>query len=207
MEFLKKYKNVFILTALITISYPSTAQDNNIQAFRESYALENSREYRKAVERLKAVYSEDSYEINLRLGWLCYQASMLNESMEFYNKAVALKPYAIEPKFGLAYPLSALGRWNEIISLYNKILETDPQNTLANYRLGAIYYAREDFAKADVYVEKVVNLYPFDYDAVVLLAWIKLRLQKHREAKVLFQKALMFKPDDISAMEGLKQIK
>jgi tetratricopeptide (TPR) repeat protein len=76
-----------------------------------------------------------------------------------------------------------------------------------NYRVGLIYYNRGEFAKADPYLEKVVNLYPFDYDGLLLLAWNKLSLQKSREAKVLFQKVLLNNPGDESATEGLKLIK
>ena len=91
--------------------------------------------------------------------------------------------------------------------VYNKILEIDPQNTLTNYRLGLIYYNRQNYEKADTYLEKVINLHPFDYDSMLLLAWNKLALQKFREAKVLFNKVLMYSPDDESAKEGLRLIK
>ena len=107
----------------------------------------------------------------------------------------------------MAYPLSAQAKWNELIVLYNKILEIDPQNTLVNYRMGLIYYNRQEYEKADGYLERVINLYPFDYDTIILLAWNKVALQKYREAKVLFNKALMHSPDDASATEGLKLIK
>ncbi|WP_246255531.1 tetratricopeptide repeat protein [Cyclobacterium plantarum] len=73
--------------------------------------------------------------------------------------------------------------------------------------MGLIYYNQGIYDKADPYLEKVVNLYPFDYDGLILLAWNKLNLQKTREASVLFQKVLMNNPDDKSALEGLKLIK
>lgn len=183
------------------------SQEDIIKAFSDSYVLEQKSEFKAAAERIKKVYEADSYEINLRLGWLYYKAGILGESANFYNKAVALKPYAIEPKLGLAFPYSAQGKWEEVVALYNKILDVDPQNSTANYRLGLINYNRGNYVKADAYIEKVVNLYPFDYDALLLFAWNKLRLQKTREAKVLFQKVLMYNPDDPSALEGLKLIR
>jgi hypothetical protein len=50
----------------------------------------------------------------------------------------------------------------------------------------------------------VVNLYPFDYDGLVMYAWTNFQLKKYREAKVLFNKALMNTPTGSSAMEGIK---
>ncbi|MDF2157714.1 tetratricopeptide repeat protein [Algoriphagus sp. CAU 1675] len=195
------------MTLALMVAFNSSAQDNVIAAFKQSYDLEKTGDFKTAAEKLKAVYQEDGYEINLRLGWLHYLSGQLPESVDYYQKAVNLKPYAIEPKLGLAFPLSMQGNWNQIIGLYEEILKTDPQNSLINYRLGLIYYNRENYNKADPYLEKVVNLYPFDYDGLILLAWNKLNLQKTREAKVLFQKVLMNNPGDTSALEGLELIK
>ena len=73
--------------------------------------------------------------------------------------------------------------------------------------MGLIYYGKEDFTTAFKYFEKVVNLYPFDYDSLIMFAWTNFKLGKYREAKVLFNKALMNKPNDSSALEGLSLIK
>lgn len=198
-----------ILTIILsgTLSMGANAQDKIIDAFKQSYSLEKTENFKGAIESLRAVYQSDSYELNLRLGWLTYLAGQIQESIDYYSKAVSLKPYAIEPKLGLVLPLSVQGKWNEIEEIYQKILQIDPNNSLVNYRLGLIYYNRGNFDKADPHLEKVVNLYPFDYDGLILLAWNKLNLQKSREAKVLFQKVLMNNPDDASALEGLKLIK
>ena len=90
--------------------------------------------------------------------------------------------------------------------MYLDILEMDPQNTLINYRMGLICYNRAEYEKADRYLQKVLNLYPFDYDTLLLSAWTKLRLQKVREAKILFYKTLMASPGDSSALEGLAML-
>lgn len=199
---------LFLVFLIMIGSIPFVqAQDNIISAFKESYEWENEGNYKEAIKKLTQVYQANGYEINLRLGWLHYQSGQLDESVDYYNRAINLKPYAIEPKLGMAYPLSVQGKWDEIIGLYQKILQTDPQNSLVNYRLGLIYYNRGNFDRADPYLEKVVNLYPFDYDGLILSAWNKLALQKSREARILFQKVLMNNPGDESALEGLKLIK
>lgn len=200
-------KRTFFLTLLIFfISFPTAAQQNLINAFKSSYESENAGNLENAIDALDAVYDSESYEINLRLGWLHYQAGEMDQSIQFYQRAVNLKPYAIEPKLGLAYPYSAMARWDDIIELYNEILETDPQNSLVNYRLGLIYYNRGEYERADVYIEKTVNLYPFDYDSLLLFAWNKLMMQRTREAKVLFEKVLLANPGDESALNGLSLI-
>jgi tetratricopeptide (TPR) repeat protein len=206
MEILKKTGWILLVFLATAHSIKTYGQDDVIAAFKDSYTLEQKGDYMKAAEKLNKIYQADSYEINLRLGWLNYLAGKLKESENYYAKAIALKPYSIESRLGMAYPLSALAKWDELVILYNKILEIDPQNTLVNYRMGLIYYNRQNHERADQYLEKVINLYPFDYDTMLLLAWNKFALQKFREAKVLFNKVLMFSPDDKSALEGLKLI-
>ena len=176
-------------------------------AFNESYTREKAGKYSEAVNALKAIYAPDSYEINLRLGWLTYLQGQFTESLGYYNKATELMPYAIEPRLGLVLPASSLGNWDMVITQYTKILSIDPNNTVTLYRLGLISYDKKDYKQAYQYFEKVVNLYPFDYQSVLMLAWTNFKLGKTREAKVLFNKALLYYPEDASAKEGLGLIK
>ena len=181
--------------------------EQNIKAFSESYALEAVGNFAKGIEEIESIYDENSYEINLRLGWLYYNLGNYFESKNKYQKAVELMPYSIEAKLGLVLPVSAMGNWNDVIKTYEKVLEIDPQNTLVNYRMGAIHYERKEYEKALSYCEKTVNLYPFDYDSVVLLGWINYQMGNLREAKVLFQKSMLIKPRNQSAEYGLSLIK
>jgi tetratricopeptide (TPR) repeat protein len=176
-------------------------------AFEESYALETAANYDDAIKKLTVQYDPQSYETNLRLGWLNYLKGDFPESKKYYSLAMQLMPYAIEPKLGYVYPLSAMGNWDEVMNVYAEILKIDPKNTLVNYRVAVIYYERMEFDKAYQYAEIVVNLYPFDYDTVILFAWINLKMEKYREAKVLFYKSLLITPKNESAIEGLRILK
>lgn len=206
MEILKK---IMFTTSVAVVSLTNVYTQDAAQqeAFNKSYELEYKGEYVKAAEAIKKVYNEKSYEINLRAGWVHYRAGLYTESQNYYQKAIALKPYSIEAKFGYVYPAAALGNMDQVVAQYNKILEIDPQNTRANYFMGLIYYNKKDFQSAYKYFEKVVNLYPFGYDALLMYAWTNYQLGKTREAKVLFNKVLLLSPNDMSATEGLSLIK
>ncbi|HEC41688.1 MAG TPA: tetratricopeptide repeat protein [Bacteroides sp.] len=198
----------FILAAALMILIPSLASAQEFaeikDAFQNSYIQEATGEIHAAINSLKSVYDEKSYELNLRLGWLSYQAGNFTESTAYYNKAIDLMPYAVEPRFGVVYPGAAMGNWSMVMNQYERILEITPNNSVAMHRVGLIHYGREDYEKARQYFEKVVNLYPFDYDALTMLAWSHFKLQNLREAKVLFQKALLNTPSGSSALEGLE---
>jgi tetratricopeptide (TPR) repeat protein len=203
METLRKYIITLILL-LISITASPQSIKSIVDLFSKSYEAENSKNYPIAIEKLKAGYDPDNYIINIRLGWLCYLAKQYTESINYYQKSIALRPYAIEARFGCVKPLSALEEWDKVKKQYIEILAIDPQNTIANYWLGLIYYNRKDFVNALKHFEKIVNLYPLDYDSVIMLAWAELYCNKPMEARILFGQALIIRPDDTSAQAGLK---
>ncbi len=203
MAFLKPLVFISLFFTLSVNFAQETQTDKIISAFSESYAFEQKGNYSGAANKIKAVYNENSYEINLRLGWLNYLAGSFNESIAFYNKAIALMPYSEEAKFGLIYPKYALGKFDEVIGIYKQILENSPNNITALYKLGYLYYGRAGYDKALSLFKKMVDLYPFGHDGLLMYAWTNYQLKKYKEAKILFQKVLMNTPDDSSAKEGL----
>jgi TolA-binding protein len=78
---------------------------------------------------------------------------------------------------------------------------------VALYRLGMIYYSRKDYNKAQPLFKKVVYMYPFGYDGLLMLAWTTYFLGNSNQAKVLFNKVCLYNPGDKSALEGLGLIK
>jgi tetratricopeptide (TPR) repeat protein len=174
--------------------------------FEKSYAYESNNEFHKALEVLEKDYVADSYEFNIRFGWLYYNLGDYPKSKMYYKKAMDLLPYSQQAKFGYVLPLAGLGEWDAVIAIYKSILQTDSKNTLANYRLGAIYYERKEYQLSYNYLEEVINLYPNDYDSNLLFAWTNLQMGKLKEAKVLFNKVLLIRPGDESAQEGLSLI-
>jgi len=206
MEILKR----LFIAGFIFISLTSVAQDNNqiiLKAFSQSLTYEYKGDYTNAIKEIVTIYTADSYEQNVRLGWLNYEAGKFTESVSYYEKALALKPMSEEAHLGIVYPASAIGNWDQVLAHYTKILANNPANTTVNYKVGLIYYERKDYTKAYSYFEKVVNLYPFGYDALLMYAWTNFKLNKTREAKVLFNKVLMLSPNDTSALEGLGLLK
>jgi tetratricopeptide (TPR) repeat protein len=202
-------KLVMLCIGLLFLVFEIHAQGNGQlqDAFAASYASESNGEYSKAIEILRRAYKEDSYALNIRLGWLSYMNGSFNESAAYYNKAIQLMPYSIEARLGFALPASAMGNWDQVVTRYLEILQIDPNHYLTNYRLGSIYYYREDYSTAQKHFERIANMYPFDYDAVHMFAWVNLRMGRSTEARTLFNKALLIKPGDESSKEGLSLIK
>lgn len=195
------------MSLLVFCALKLNAQTNAVlqKAFRNSYNDEYNKNYAAAISDISPYYSENSYEVNIRLGWLNYLNKNYNASQSYYLKATIIKPGAIEAKFGYVKPLSFLQSWDKVLEQYQAILKIDPQNTQASYWAGVIHYNRKQYDAAIKYFRVVVILYPFDYDGNHMLAWATLMSGKKAEAKPFFEKALIIKPGDDSSTDGLSR--
>ena len=201
-------KSIIGISTMLLSLFVTAQEEAKLQAaFKESYTQESVRNFTGAIATLAKLYDEKSYELNLRIGWLYYLNKDYPQSQSYYQKAVALRPYAIEAKLGLAQPLAALQSLDKLLQVYEDILKIDPQHSTTNYWTGVIYYNRRKYEQAAKNFEKVVNLYPFDYDGNHMLAWTYLNMGKSNDAKILFNKALLIRPGDASCLEGLSKIK
>ncbi len=198
MVFNKKIAKIIICTLLIGSLSNVKAQSlqQKVHAFSESYTQETKGDYAGSIKTLKALNISDQYEIELRLGWLHYLAGMQIESIKHYQSAIKIMPFSIEAKFGLIYPISTLGNWDQVKDQYESILKIDSKNTLALYRLSLLNYNKKEYATARKHLETVVNLYPFDFDGLSLLGYTYLQLGMKKEAKIVFGKCLLSQPSN-----------
>jgi tetratricopeptide (TPR) repeat protein len=204
MEILKK---TFIVVFLTLLVMQLQAQTNAVlqKAFHNSYVNEQNKNYTAAINDIYPYLTDNSYEVNIRLGWLHYLNKNYTASQAYYQKAISIKPAAIEAKFGYVKPLSFLQSWDKVLEQYQAILKIDPQNTQANYWAGSIYYNRKQYDAAIRCFKVVVALYPFDYDGNHMLAWSNLMAGKKNDAKPYFERALVIKTADASSTDGLNR--
>lgn len=205
MEFLKALSaTIFICMAALV---HAQTQKQLLDAFSKSYSLEAENNYNEAISQFASVYSEASYEVNLRLGWLQYLSANYTESVAYYQKSIALMPVATEPLWGIIKPYAAQNDWVKVEASYKSIIKLDPKNSLAHYWLGVIFYNRKDFTSSKKYLDVALNLNPFDHDILLTSAWLNYFLGNTTEARILFNKTLLNHPNDASALEGLNLIK
>tara|TARA_B110000211_G_C14048683_1_gene540184 strand:- start:1096 stop:1701 length:606 start_codon:yes stop_codon:yes gene_type:complete len=199
-------KNIFLALFITVSAHFATAQNEIVNAFSSSYKFESFKQYDKAIGALKTVYDVNSYEINVRLGWLNYLQGEYTESEKHYNQASTIQNKSIEALLGLTYPQAAMLNWVSLSATYSKILVLDPMNKIANFRLGQLLYNKKEFQKAEKNLELVCQSYPFDFDANVLMAQIKTKQGKISEAKTYYKKALLYNPDSVVILKALVQL-
>ncbi len=206
MEILNRTAFTISFTCMVFLANAQTSAVLQ-KAFHNSYNDEAGKNYSAAISDISPYYSESSYDINIRMGWLYYLNKDYTMSEQYYHKAVGLRPGSIEAKFGYVQPLSLLQSWDKVLEQYLAIIKIAPQNTQANYWAGVIYYNRKDYPSAIKCFKLVADLYPFDYDSTHMLGWALLQSGHKAEARTCFETALIIKPGDESSSDGLNRCK
>lgn len=204
---MKNFKKVLALLVFLFCMTLQAQKKEIAEAFSSSYEAEAAKKYEAAIATINTVYDTNSYEMNLRLGWLYYLAGKTKESISYYQKAAAIMPAATEPKWAIITVYTKLENWVEIEKTYLSILKLDQKNATANYNLGLIYYYRKNYIEAKKYFDVSLNQTPFGYDYLLMSAWTNYFLGNKNNASILFNKVLLYAPNDASALEGLGLIK
>ena len=207
MQLVKKMTMVLCALFIIAVQVKAQSFEEEQKAFKASYAAEYKGDYVGAIAALQTAYKADSYESNLRMGWLQFKAKNYTKSLEYYQKAIDGKKFSVEARLGYITTANANKSYDKAYNMYEQILKIDPYNNTANYWVGVSYYTAKKYDVASKYFELVVNMYPFDYDANHMLAWTMLSLGKSSDAKELFKKALLSRPGDASSTDGLGKCK
>ena len=190
-----------IVIAIIGLCNTGYAQTSTLNAFKKSYAAEAKKDYSTAIASYTSVYTESSYSINLRLGWLYYLNMDYLKSKTYYTIAIGINNKSIEARTGLIYPLSAMNNWDEVMKVYKDILNIDANNTSAHYQLAYIYFIRKNYKESEGHLKVVLKFHPFDYDSNALLGSVYVKMGMIQEAKEFYTKALEYNPYSTEILE------
>lgn len=199
-------KKVVLIILGISMGLGLIAQGDASKAFLDSYFHEANEEYSEAIKDMESEYTEGSYSINLRLGWLYYLDGDYYKSITYYKKAIQNEPRSIEARLGYVYPVSALENWEDVLNMYKEILDIDPNNTAVNYNVAYMYYLRGDWVNAEAGLIKVLELYPFDYDSSLLLGSVYVKMGMIKEAREYYIRALQYSPSSSEIRQLLKAL-
>lgn len=121
-------------------------------------------------------------------------------AVEYYQSAMELRPYAIEPIYNLAMYLQETGRFDESLALYNRILELDPSNATASFNIGFIHLEYfSQYEEAVIWFSNAIEHLPYYHQAFYNRGLAQESLGLTDLAIADYSQALKFKPDYTSA--------
>ena len=125
---------------------------------------------------LRAVYEQASD---------AYNKGDLAKAVELFTEATKMAPKFAPAYVGLGLALKSSGAdFEEILYYYKTATEVDPANAPAFEQLGRLYYAVNQFDKAEVNFQKALKIDPNISNVKLSLAWLYL-MSKPRPAKAV----------------------
>ena len=97
-----------------------------------------------------------------------YGENQTDKSIEYFTKALELKPDFYEAHYNLAQILMSLDRYDEAIKSLEEIEKLRPNDSENLYNLGKIYYKKGYLSKSHEYLKKI-SVNSAQYDSAKLL--------------------------------------
>ena len=169
----------------------------------------DNREYEKARREFEKVIALDPR----LLGAYDNLAVIYIDHYKNYGKAEAYLKEAIRRKADFPSPYLNLGvihlrlrQLPEAISLFEKVLELNPNHLMGHYNLAACYFNLEDYQRAISILEKGISLWPKSSKLYGLLGAAYFHKGEKNDAEKALRKAIELDPDNGMAIHYLKEI-
>jgi serine/threonine protein kinase/predicted Zn-dependent protease len=147
----------------------TTPSPEAYKLYIESRKFHYQNEYRKAIPLLeRAVQLDPEFAMAYRaLGSAYYNLGLINESQKYKEKALQLSSRLSDrDRYFIEGDVYFLGKpekeWPRAIEAFSKLLSLYPDDSLANYSLGLVYYSLEEWDQALKYWDICLkNKFPF----------------------------------------------
>ena len=164
----------------------------------EAYLLLNQTD--RALEAVEAalILNPDSFEAYQVRGRIYQEASYdFDAALADFQAAYDLAPNMVYVAIWLARLESWYQNYDQVIAIYQDILDHNSNNTLALYDFANYYLSVEgDPAEATQYLDRCINADPNNADCHYLLGHARLRQQDAINAQISFQMAYSLDPQD-----------
>ena len=142
--------------------------------------------------------------------WLHFQAAVASSTKEdkvrHYTAALALRPGSGVVLYNLGAVLRRLGRRDEAVTCFHKVIELDPNVVPAHNALGIVLHGQGKVAEATACYRKAISLNPKYASAYLNLGNVQKEQGKLQEAFDSYQKAIEVEPSFAKAHYNLGNV-
>ena len=125
----------------------------------------------------------------LMLGNIYYEEGNFEKASEYYDKILIINPYNQDALL----MIRRSNKKQELDKAYNdskKILENDPLNQNALFKIGNIYYEENNFEKAYEYFNRVLEINSSNEDALLMMGHIYYEVDNFQKAGEYYNRVL-----------------
>ena len=154
-----------------------------------------------------AVQSEPAHvEALTGLGTCLLRLNRAAEAVAYFEKVTALAPDSAIAFNNVGVAYGALQQTEKAVEAYKTALQLDPDNAQAWKNLALIYLQDERVGEGVYILAAVVKSHPGDVEALCLLASCYEEGEQYESARVLYNEALKYEPENAMAREALNRM-
>lgn len=166
------------------------------------YIARRQNDVRNENKYIKQLLSADQYNVsaNMALGQSSFASKNYKQARLYYQKALVREEKNEDALFGLGQADYYLGAKdskmdNECETVFKKLLDVNPQNSLAYSYLGKLAAAGSKYKVASDYVQKAIELEPDNYNYHMDYGMFESYLGHYDNAASAWTKAISLQPD------------
>lgn len=189
----------------ITKTYPNNAEAR----YQVGYLAFQEKDYAKASQVFDELHKANPKDLRGLVGVVEAKANQnrLPEAIKDMESAAAAEPDRADLKTALADLYVRAQRYDEAIKLYSSIVEKDPKASAVLFKLGETYRRKGDINQSMDTFRKASQAAPNDAAPLIQLALMLDGVDKHDQAKQLWEQVLRIQPDHPIALNNLAYIK
>lgn len=126
----------------------------------------------------------------------------MNESINWYKKALEKKKNERKANFGIGYCLNSLGRYDEAIPYLKSAIDTESTYTAAYVDLGYAYYMTNRNSEAISNLEKAIALSPLNENARYYLGLVYISQKNRTQAQKMVDELNRLSSKHASTLQG-----
>ena len=190
---------LFLLTVLLAQAPSYEEQLRQAQGLLEEGRLLEALEPLRRALRLRPEGAEALW----MMGVAHLRLERLEEGLPYVERLLGSAPQRAQVRLLMATYREELGQGEKALEQYQRVLELEPRNPVALYKLGMSFLEREDFLAAEKMFLTIVSEYPRDLRALVPLGTVYARSGRQKEALETLERAVEIDPDSAEAHHAL----
>ena len=193
-------RTILLFLLIFSVASAGEIAQSVRQSYLKSYDYERMGKYEEAIKVLTPLYRKypKTYTLNLRFGWLFFLNGNFADAIDYYKKASLLKPYAIDPRLGLANVYLKTQEYAKSQTISLEILKIDYYNFYGNLYYVQALSAQKKFKLAKEVIFKMLSLYPTSVPYLEQLARIY-KAEKSPYFKQTIEDILILDPNNVYA--------
>jgi len=158
---------------------------------------------RDEITKMKKEGSAKAAEKLFNMGNAYYHTGNYDKAIEYYKKAIELKPDYTEAYYNMGGAYYDKGNYDKTIECCKKAIESKPDDAETYYGMGGAYYHKGNYDKAIEYYEKAIELKPDYAEAYHNMGAAYYDKGNYDKAIKCYQKVIELKPDYADAYHNM----